>query len=149
MLSWPSRGRPGPPKSFIFLRFLSIFDVGPSWLQLRASSSILGHLGPSWGHLGALLGPFQGTSLLSPLARSRLAAILKPRLPRTLHMPCARRTSRSLNPLAIPTALHPLLCHLCPACHRDTKMEYLLKKCSLFLGVVGCVNCVGCVPLIP
>ena len=40
-----------------FPKFLNIFDIGPSGLQLRVSSSKLGHLGPSWGHLGALLGP--------------------------------------------------------------------------------------------
>ena len=50
-------GAPDFPKTFIFIMFFDIFGLGPSWLQLRLSCFMLGHLGPSLGRLGAVLGP--------------------------------------------------------------------------------------------
>ena len=53
--SWRSPGGPRPPKTVIFLRFFKVFGIEPSSLQLRLSCPMLRHLGPSWGHLRALL----------------------------------------------------------------------------------------------
>ena len=61
-------GVPDPQKTYIFLRFLTIFEVGPSWPKLLIFSLMLGHLGVILGPLGAVLGPFWGPlgALLAP-----------------------------------------------------------------------------------
>ena len=71
--SWKHLGAPDLPKSFIFLCSFNIFDIRPSWPQLRVSSSMLGHLGVNLGPLGGILGPswaFLGPSW-GPLGPSR------------------------------------------------------------------------------
>ena len=52
------------------------------WKKTAGSAAILGHLGPSWGHLGAILGPSWGHlgpswGFLGP-SWGHLGAILKP-----------------------------------------------------------------------
>ena len=50
-------GKAGRHKSLIFLRFLAIFDIGPSLLYFSISSFMVGHFGVILGPLGPLLGP--------------------------------------------------------------------------------------------
>ena len=45
-----------PPKTVIVLRFFKVFVVGPLFLQLRLLSTLLRQPGPSWVHLGTILG---------------------------------------------------------------------------------------------
>ena len=62
-------------KILIFLKLFKLFDVGPSWLQLRVLCSMLGHLGVILSALGALLGP--SWALLGTILGS-LGALLGP-----------------------------------------------------------------------
>ena len=83
----------GPPPMALTLSKLTcsfnrfdVFDVGPSWLQLRVLCSMLGHLGvilsalgallgPSWALLGAILDPLGALLRLGP-SWDHLGAIL-------------------------------------------------------------------------
>ena len=59
-----SPGALDPLKSLIVLRLFNVFDIGPSWLQLRLSCPMLGHLGLMLVPLGTILGP--SWALLGP-----------------------------------------------------------------------------------